>query len=321
MRAGVRGSGLENPRHRANGPSPAARRPQGGPAPRPAPPAEGELRRRRAPVMMGALGLMPAFGARQRHGLLAKQLVQRRQPVRMDPREQVLARGRHPGEHRLHQVRQRRPRAILRLPSLPSLCSLRHWRLLGPGRGDRLSWSTRFSRRPGSRRYSVLKFNRHRDIPHVWAQSGMRAGEVCGLQWQDVDLEAGTALVQRTWSRHRLGPPKTGRARKVSFLHPVTDDTPDWRPGATSEARSAVTALRRLTIRSMDPEAFVFGRGRTPRSSMELHRAWRRVMAAAKVRYRAPEQLSHKFASTMLSRNAPLLYVQAQGGWRSASVR
>jgi len=44
------------------------------------------------------------------------------------------------------------------------------------------------------------------------------------------------------------------------------------------------------------------------------------VMAAAKVRYRAPEQLRHTFASTMLSRNAPLLYVQAQGGWRSASV-
>src|SRR5438445_3077811 len=122
---------------------------------------------------------------------------------------------------------------------------------------------------------------------HAWAQSGMRAGEVCGLQWQDVDLEAGTALVQRTWSRHRLGPPKTGRARKVSFLHPVTDDTPDWRPGSTTEARSAVTALRRLTIRSMDPEAFVFGRGRTPRSAMQLHRAWRRVMAVAQVRYRA----------------------------------
>jgi tetratricopeptide (TPR) repeat protein len=44
--------------------------------------------------------------------------------------------------------------------------SLRHSRLLGPGGGDRLSWSTGFSRRPGSRRYSVLKFNRDRDIFH-----------------------------------------------------------------------------------------------------------------------------------------------------------
>jgi hypothetical protein len=32
---------------------------------------------------------------------------------------------------------------------------------------DRLSWPTRFSRRPGSRRYSVLKFNRGRDISHL----------------------------------------------------------------------------------------------------------------------------------------------------------
>jgi integrase len=38
------------------------------------------------------------------------------------------------------------------------------------------------------------------------------------------------------------------------------------------------------------------------------------------VRYRSPEQLRHAFASTMLSRNAPLLYVQQQGGWRSAGV-
>jgi integrase len=53
---------------------------------------------------------------------------------------------------------------------------------------------------------------------------------------------------------------------------------------------------------------------------MELHRRWKRVLVTAKVRYRSPEQLRHTFASTMLSRNAPLLYVQQQGGWRSATV-
>src|SRR5213592_3295906 len=114
---------------------PTDRRPHAGAAHLHAPPAEGELRRRRAPVMMGARPVMPAFGARQRHGLFAKQLVQRGQPVRMDPREQVLACRRHPGEHRLHQVRRRRACAILRLRSLCSRCSLRHWRLLGPGWG------------------------------------------------------------------------------------------------------------------------------------------------------------------------------------------
>jgi integrase len=154
----------------------------------------------------------------------------------------------------------------------------------------------------------------------LWAQTGMRAGEVCGLQWQDLDLEAGTALVRRTWSRQRLGPTKTGIVRPVSFLHPTTEPTTEWRPGVTPASRLILTGLRRLTVRSLEPEAFVFGGGAVPVHSMELHRDWKRVLAAAKVRYRSPEQLRHTFASTMLSRNAPLLYVQRAGGWRSASV-
>ncbi len=155
----------------------------------------------------------------------------------------------------------------------------------------------------------------------LWAQSGMRAGEVSGLQWHDVDLERGTALVRRTWSRQRLGPTKTGHERKVSILHPVADETSDWRPGVTKGATSVIAGLHHLTVRPLDdPEAFVFGGGRVPLSSMEVHRRWRRLLQAAKVRYRSPEQLRHTFASTLLSRNAPLLYVQGQGGWRSASV-
>src|SRR5262245_4764463 len=47
---------------------------------------------------------------------------------------------------------------------------------------------------------------------------------------------------------------------------------------------------------------------------------WRHTLRVAKVRYRNPEQLRHTFASTLLSRNAPPLYVQQQGGWRSAAV-
>jgi integrase len=106
----------------------------------------------------------------------------------------------------------------------------------------------------------------------------------------------------------------------VSILHPIADETDEWRPGAADAARSILLGLRRLSVRSLDPEAFVFQRRGRPLSSMEMHRAWRRICLAARVRYRAPEQLRHTFASTMLSRNAPLLYVQQQGGWRSAGV-
>lgn len=123
-----------------------------------------------------------------------------------------------------------------------------------------------------------------------------------------------------TWTRERLGPTKTRQSRLVSFLHPVLDDSEEWRSGATEQGRVVLHALRGAKVRSLDPAVFVFGHGDRPVGSMELHRAWKRVLVAAKVRYRSPEQLRHTFASTMLSRNAPLLYVQQQGGWRSATV-
>jgi integrase len=160
------------------------------------------------------------------------------------------------------------------------------------------------------------------DLPaliQLWAQTGARAGEVCGLQWHDLDLERGTLLIRRTWSRGRIGPTKTGLSRTVALTHPVLDETLDWRPSATSGSQTILTRLRQLSVRPMDPEAFVFGVTR-PLPSWQLHREWRRVLALARVRYRPPEQLRHTFASTMLSRNAPLLYVQKQGGWRSAAV-
>ena len=117
-----------------------------------------------------------------------------------------------------------------------------------------------------------------------------------------------------------MAPTKTGIERDVSILHPIADDTQEWPPGLSEAARSVLHGLKRITVRSIEPEAFLFHRAGKPLSSMTVHRSWRRVLAAAQVRYRSPEQLRHTFASTMLSRNAPLLYVQQQGGWRSASV-
>src|SRR5215467_4699337 len=154
----------------------------------------------------------------------------------------------------------------------------------------------------------------------LWAQTGMRAGELSGLQVGDFDWEHGTVTVQRTYSRHRIGPPKRGGARTVSMLHPIADPIVDWRPGATPESRAIIAELRRLPVSPMEPQAFVFGRNGQPLESAELHRLWRRVIVKARVRYRSPEQFRHTFASTMLSRNAPLLYVQKQGGWQSATV-
>ncbi len=53
--------------------------------------------------------------------------------------------------------------------------------------------------------------------------SGLRVGEALGLQWQDVDLEAGRCAVRRTLQRQPgsgfvFGPPKTAKSRRTILL-------------------------------------------------------------------------------------------------------
>jgi integrase len=48
---------------------------------------------------------------------------------------------------------------------------------------------------------------------------GMRRGEIAGLRWEDVDLDAGTVRVEQTLQRTKDGlqyvPPKTRRSRRT----------------------------------------------------------------------------------------------------------
>ena len=160
----------------------------------------------------------------------------------------------------------------------------------------------------------------------VWMQTGLRLGEVCGLQHQDLDLRRGLVLVRRTYSpghsdraTYQPGPSKTRRSRTVALTHPITETTSEWRPNITDASRRVLEDLRRLPSSTLGPTAYLFG-GETPWTSWRVSYRWQGVVKAAKVRYRNPEQLRHTFASTLLSRNAPLLYVQQQGGWKSAAV-
>lgn len=152
----------------------------------------------------------------------------------------------------------------------------------------------------------------------AWEHTGMRAGEVFGLRWRDLDLEAETVIVRRTLSNGRLGSPKTGRSRSVNIGHPLLRDSE--RILETFRAlRSLQEAEAAVTGRAFDPEGYIFTRpdGRPWDSISE---PWRRCLRLAGIRYRNPEQLRHTWASTLLSRGESLLYVQEQGGWTNATT-
>jgi len=66
----------------------------------------------------------------------------------------------------------------------------------------------------------------HGVLWHVSAMTGLRRGEVCGLQWSDIDLDRGVLQVRRALvvSGQRVieGEPKTRRSRRTVNLDPGT---------------------------------------------------------------------------------------------------
>jgi integrase len=153
-------------------------------------------------------------------------------------------------------------------------------------------------------------------LVRTWAQSGMRSGELRGLQWQDFDPQTGRVAIQRTRTRGATGPAKTARSvRHAALTYPTCEATPAWNAGATPESRSVLARLARCV--PLDPTAPLFPSLKHPGRPMEereLHTLWHRTVARAGVRLRPPETLRHSCISSLLSRGAPLLAVAAQTG-------
>ena len=60
----------------------------------------------------------------------------------------------------------------------------------------------------------------HRDIFLFMRETGVRIGEACAVQVQDLDLEMGRILIQRTWSGSKLT--ETTKQKKKQFI-PLSD--------------------------------------------------------------------------------------------------
>jgi integrase len=128
-----------------------------------------------------------------------------------------------------------------------------------------------------------------------WAATGMRSGEIRGLEVSDVN--GGAIRVGRTYTFKASGPPKTPRGTRTVPMPPAL-----------------LTAVRGATVGATGP---LFPSLQHPGELMnekELHRLWRRTVKAAGVRYRAAENLRHTRISIGLSDGEPLLKISAETG-------
>jgi integrase len=140
--------------------------------------------------------------------------------------------------------------------------------------------------------------------------TGMRQGELIGLQWKDVDLDGGTLRVNRSVYEGVVSPPKTNAGRRTIRL-----------------SKLAVSALREHRVnaaaRSERISEWVFPNANgTPIGHQNLHnRSWKPLLCRAglphSVRF---HDLRHSCISLLLARGVPVKVVSEMAGHADISV-
>lgn len=116
--------------------------------------------------------------------------------------------------------------------------------------------------------------------------TGLRTGEVHGLQWCDIDFEAGTLRVERTVSRNGDGETKTDNSRRQIPLIP-----------------RVLEALREQYRRRQEGCAWVFhsDRGNPIDAVNFTNRVWYPLLRNLALNKRPPYQMRHTAATLMLA--------------------
>ena len=149
--------------------------------------------------------------------------------------------------------------------------------------------------------------------------TGMRRGELLGLQWGDVDLVAGTLRVERSVEETRAGlrlkPPKTKRGRRSIGLGEGAIAMLRGRKVQQMELRLAIGAG------AIKPDTLVFSTIEGELLSPDnLSRDWCRVRTAKKLPPIPFHALRHTHASVLLRAGVDVLTVSRRLGHGKASV-
>jgi len=151
----------------------------------------------------------------------------------------------------------------------------------------------------------------------VAVTAGLRRGELQGLKWEDVDLEAGTLQVRRTLSEPKGGyifeAPKSGKGRSVRLTRKATV--------ALREHRKRQLEERMEHAGLWEDHGLVFPSGvGTPISGGNLNRAFKATLQRAGLRAVRFHDLRHTCATLLLRQGVNPKYVQELLGHADISL-
>lgn len=139
--------------------------------------------------------------------------------------------------------------------------------------------------------------------------TGCRPGELIGLRWKDVDLEAGWIAVTGSVVVGVFDEgTKTKSSKRSIKLLPV--------------AKQALVRLQELNeLARVAPEFILVNQyGKRYSSDKGWYASWKHALKLAKVKYRNPYQARHTFASLLLMQGEPITWVADQLGHDSTEM-
>lgn len=145
-------------------------------------------------------------------------------------------------------------------------------------------------------------------------RTGLRIGEIIGLQWQDIDFFNKLILVQRNVTRGKITTPKSRSSRrKVRMSTQLIESLKQHK------VRLAEQKLKR-GWESMPEWVFVNEDGTPLNYGNFIHRVWNRAMDRSGLRRRTPHDMRHTYATLRLSKGDSLAEVSKEMGHSTAEI-
>lgn len=123
------------------------------------------------------------------------------------------------------------------------------------------------------------------------AYTGLRLGELCGLQWQDVDAGAGLLHIQRTVERIA----QIGGGTCLTVQPPKTENSERWIPIPKE-------MLRMLKPETKQPDSYLLTGGEIVPDPRTYQYRYKALLERCGVRYRNFHCLRHSYATRCVER-------------------
>ena len=149
-------------------------------------------------------------------------------------------------------------------------------------------------------------YPKHYDFVLTLARTGMRLGEVKGLQWGDIDFVNRCIRVERSFSMRTVGKPKSGKGRRVDMSRQLAE---------ALQKRHSTEAPEKLT-------QWVFANGAGSPIDVDKFRrlVFKPALVKAGLRDVRIHDLRHTFASLLIEQGESLPYIRDQLGHHSIKI-